>query len=173
MKSLLTLPLVMVLLTACGSSTTHSDTEAVESTGTVESTVCNGSCPYVSYYYCAYGEQSRCGDCAAHNAIQCFPIPESGVYSVCGDSCPDSGYVTEYYARNNCDLVGTPHTAVNCAKPYPDQLTFTACGLQCPPGYTLGASSFERQCDSVCAVSSPSSTCTNTADNSMRCDKIP
>lgn len=172
MKSLLTLPLVMVLLTACGSTTTRSDTEAVESTGTVESAVCNGFCPHVSFYYCDYGEQYRCGDCAAHNAIACPPIPSSGVYSVCGDDCPGGGYVTQYYARNNCDLAGTLQAAVNCAKPYPDQTTFTACGQQCPPGYTLGASWFERQCDPVCALSS-SPTCTTTADNSMRCDKIP
>ncbi|MBM7116021.1 hypothetical protein [Archangium primigenium] len=172
MKSLLTLPLVMVLLTACGSAATRSDPDAVESTETVESSLCNATCPHVSFYYCAPDDGYRCGPCEAHNAIACYPIPASGTYSVCGGGCPEGGFVTQYYERTNCDLAGTPKLSVNCAKPYPDQTTFTACGLQCPSGYTLGASWFERQCDAVCAVSS-SPTCTNTADNAMRCDKIP
>ena len=172
MKSLLTLPLLMVLLTACGSTATRSDPEAVESTETVESSLCNADCPHVSFYYCAFSEQSRCGLCEAHNAVACPPIPDSGVYSVCGASCPGGGYVTGYSQRNNCDIPGTLLLSVNCVKPYPQDTTFTACGQQCPPGYTLGASWFDRQCDPVCAVSS-NPTCTTTADNSMRCDKIP
>lgn len=169
MKSLLTLPVLMLLLTACGSTPPGSVPEAVDSTETVEAALCNTVCPHVSFYYCDPGAY-HCGPCIAHNAIACFPIPASGNYGLCGGSC-SGGHVTQYHKQTNCDVAGTPNLGVTCFKPSPSDTSFSACGQLCPQGFSLGASWFEPQCDSVCVMSGGA--CANTGDNAMRCDRIP
>ena len=170
MKSLLTLPVLMLLLTACGPTPPDSVPEAVESTETVEAAICNlANCNLIVKYYCAPFD-FQCGDCAAYNAVTCTTVPSSGNYGHCGEGCAGGGYVTQYNKQLDCDIAATPKLSVNCYKPYPNDTSFTACGQQCPSGFTLSGSWYQSSCDSACVMNDA---CTNTADNAMWCTRNP
>jgi hypothetical protein len=172
MKHLITLPFSLVLLMACGPTTTDSEPDEEEFIDTAESGLCG--CPsgqVISYYYCASWATSSCGVCSPYNAHSCSTIPASGNYTQCGAACAAGFYTTVYATHTDCSSSGAPAMSVQCFKPNNTTIQFTVCGNLCPDGYdkSVPASGpYSENCDTGCAVGSCDPT---KPENIMTCTK--
>ncbi|MFY0570337.1 hypothetical protein ACN28E_41835 [Archangium lansingense] len=155
MKNLLAIPCLMLLLAACGGTSTEEEgTGEQNSIATVQSeldvAVCGFGCSsltgYVPTAYRCYG---GCGDCpstgdtyTAATGTGCTPS-SAATYRACGlDAHPTVGrYAAAYLVDRYCDAVypsslGTiPNKTEYRTLPGPDS-TFSVCSIGCPAGYT-------------------------------------
>jgi hypothetical protein len=146
MKRLLILSGALMLLAACGA--TSSAEESASGASVLETkalamcgeSTCTGN-TYVYYYGCYIGQRDTCGECSSgsFNTVNCQPIPSSSNFHACGLDADvteaTNHYVFDHRYDSNCPVYGSAYLNRTFYVVIPGAgQQFSACGIGCPNG---------------------------------------